>query len=135
MGRTAPLMSTRVSNEINLTSLMDLTFILLMAFMITFPMIEQGVPINLPQGGASPISSDANRSVISLDGAGNLYFNDRATSFDGLLEQITQLAQVDLTTTVYVRADKDVRYGEVVRVMRALHDQKLTRISLVTKGD
>ncbi len=115
--------------------MMDLTFILLITFIITFPMIEQGVPINLPQGSASPVSSDANRSVISLDGAGNLYFNDRATSFDGLLEQITQLAQVDLTTTVYVRADKDVRYGEVVRVMRALHDQKLTRISLVTKGD
>ncbi|HAS83631.1 MAG TPA: protein TolR [Verrucomicrobia bacterium] len=135
MGRTAPLMSTRVSSEINLTPMMDLTFILLITFIITFPMIEQGVPINLPQGSASPVSSDANRSVISLDGAGNLYFNDRATSFDGLLEQITQLAQVDLTTTVYVRADKDVRYGEVVRVMRALHDQKLTRISLVTKGD
>lgn len=135
MGRMAPLTTMKQLSEINLTPLMDLTFILLITFIITFPMIEQGVPINLPQGSASPLPTDTSRSVVSLDGNGNFFFDDRPVTFDALLAQFTTLAKTAPTATIYVRADQSVAYGDVVRVLRALHERKLTRIALVTRSD
>ena len=135
MGRMAPLTTMKPLSEINLTPLMDLTFLLLITFIITFPMMEQGVPINLPQGAASPLPTDAKRLVVSLDGEGNHFLDDRPIGFDALLVQFSAQAQEDPNVTVYVRADKAVAYGDVVQVLRALHERKLTRISLVTRGD
>lgn len=135
MGRMTPLTTMKQLSDINLTPLMDLTFILLITFIITFPLIEQGVPINLPQGAASPLPSDASHSVVSLDGEGNLYLDDRPIPFEALLVQLSELAQANPGTTVYVRADQAVAYGDVVRVLRALHERKLTRIALVTRSD
>lgn len=135
MGRMVPLTTLKQISDINLTPLMDVVFLLLITFIITFPMIEQGVQINLPQGSASPLPADVSRSVVSLDGKGNLYLDDRPVSFDALLAQFAALAQADSKATVYVRADSAVPYGDVVRVLRALHELKLTRISLVTRAD
>ncbi len=135
MGRMAPLTTMRPLSEINLTPLMDLTFILLITFIITFPLIEQGVPVNLPQGTASPLPADASRSVVSLDSAGNLYLDDRPLSIEALLVQFDVIARTDPGVTIYVRADQAVPYGDVVRVLRALHERKLTRIALVTRGE
>jgi len=73
--------------------------------------------------------------VISLDGEGNFYFDDRPVSFDALLAQCSLLAQTAPSTAIYIRADKAVAYGEVVRVLRVLHERKLTRIALVTRSE
>lgn len=135
MSRRIPLATMKPLSEINLTPLMDLTFILLITFIITFPLIEQGVPINLPQGSATPLPPDTERVVISLDDAGNLYLDDRPVAFEALLAQFAVLAQTAPATAIYVRADKAVPYGDVVRVLRALHEHKLTRIALVTRDD
>ena len=135
MSRRVPLTTLKPLSEINLTPMMDLTFILLITFIITFPLIEQGVPINLPQGSASPLPTDTARAVISLDGAGKLYLDDRPVTFEAFEAQCAVLAQTAPATAVYVRADKAVPYGDVVRVLRALHERKLTRIALVTQGD
>ncbi len=135
MGRMAPLTTMRQLSEINLTPLMDLTFILLITFIITFPLIEQGIPVNLPQGNVSPLPSDISRAVVSLDPEGSLYLDDRPLSFEALQAQLTVLAQTVPGVTVYVRADQAVPYGDVVRVLRALHERKLTRIALVTRSE
>ncbi len=135
MSRRVPLATMKPLSEINLTPLMDLTFILLITFIITFPLIEQGVPINLPQGSATPLPTDTARVVISLDGAANLYLDDRPLTFEALVAQCAALAQTAPSTAIYIRADKDVPYGDVVRVLRALHERKLTRIALVTRSE
>jgi biopolymer transport protein TolR len=135
MGRRLPLTTMKPLSEINLTPLMDLTFILLITFIITFPLIEQGVPIKLPQGAATPLPSDVDRAVITLDDAGNLYFDDRPVTFESLLSQCVVLAETAPTTAVYIRADETVPYGDVVKVLRALHERKLTRIALVTRDE
>ncbi len=135
MSRRVPLTTLKPLSEINLTPLMDLTFILLLTFIVTFPLIEQGVPINLPQGAAAPLPTETARAVISIDGAGNLFLDNRPVSFEAFVAQCAVLAQTAPETVVYVRADKAVPYGDVVKVLRALHERKLTRISLVTRGD
>ncbi len=134
MGRSAPLTTLRPLNEINLTPLMDLTFILLITFIITFPLIEQGIPIDLPQGRADPQTADAARSV-SIDSGGSVYLDMRPITPEDLQTQLAQLARTEPNVAIYVRADQAVPYGEVVKLLRTLHELKLTRIALVTRGE
>lgn len=135
MSRKVPLATMKPLSDINLTPLMDITFILLITFIITFPLIEQGVPIDLPQGSATPLDSEIERTVISLDDNGNLYLDDRPVSFEGFLAQCAVLAQTTPAMAIYIRADKAVPYGRVVRILRTLHQHKLTRIALVTRDE
>jgi len=134
MGRHTPLTSLKQMSEINLTPLMDLTFILLITFIITFPLIEQGVPVNLPKGNANPLQPEESRS-ITIDSRGALFLDDRPIAFKELTERLYKMAQVDPNVTILVRADETIAYGEVVRVVKALHDAKLTRMALVTQAD
>jgi biopolymer transport protein TolR len=113
---------------------MDLTFILLITFIITFPLIEQGVPVNLPKGNANPLQPQESRS-ITIDSHGALFLDDRPISYKNLTDRLYKMATVDPNVTILVRADESIAYGEVVRVVKALHDAKLTRMALVTQGD
>ena len=134
MRRQTPLTSLKQLSEINLTPLMDLTFILLITFIITFPLIEQGVPVNLPQGKANPLQPDQSRS-ITIDQAGALFLDDRAITHEALEARLLTLAQTEPNVTILVRADESIAYGEVMRVLKALHDARLTRMALVTQGE
>lgn len=134
MARHTPLTSLKQLSEINLTPLMDLTFILLITFIITFPLIEQGVPVNLPQGQANPLQPDESRA-ITVDKEGKLFFDDRAISYEELLERLKKLALTDPNVTILVRADESIAYGEVVKVLQALHGAKLSKMALVTQGN
>jgi len=135
MGRRAPLTSLRRIGDINLTPLMDLTFILLITFIITFPLIEQGIPLDLPAGDAEARPADDHPREISIDREGRLYYEMQPVSPLELEDTLAALALAEPNVRVYVRADKAVDYGAVVRLLQALQDVKITRIALVTKAD
>jgi biopolymer transport protein TolR len=134
MARHTPLTSLKQLSEINLTPLMDLTFILLITFIITFPLIEQGVPVNLPQGQANPLQPDESRS-ITIDKEGALFFDDHSITHEELLDRLQKLALTQPNVTILVRADETIAYGEVVKVLKSLHDAKLSKMALVTQGE
>lgn len=134
MSRHTPLTSLKQISEINLTPLMDLTFILLITFIVTFPMIEQGVSVNLPQGKANKLQPEESRS-ITIDKSGNVFLDDRPITHEELQGRLHKIALVDPNVTIMIRADEAISYGEVVRVVKALHDAKLTRMALVTQGE
>ena len=118
-------------SEINLTPLMDLTFILLITFIITFPLIEQGIPMNLPRAEAEALAEDAART-ISVDGEGNVYLDDVAITMEELVRDMDVLGSVDPNAVVLVRADEDLAYGRVVEVLKVLTDANIARMALVT---
>ncbi len=134
MSRHTPLTSLKQISEINLTPLMDLTFILLITFIVTFPLIEQGVPVNLPQGKANKLQPEDSRS-ITIDSMGNIFLDDRPITQEELPDRLHKIAMVEPNVIIMVRADEAITYGEVVRVVKALHDAKLTRMALVTQGE
>jgi biopolymer transport protein TolR len=121
-------------SEINLTPLMDLTFILLITFIITFPLMEHGISVNLPKGEASMVASTEGQS-ISLDKEGRLYLNDIEISMENLSVSMQQLAAAQPETTIYVRADESIDYGKVVAVLKILHDANITKMALVTREE
>lgn len=134
MGRKTPLISLKQISEINLTPLMDLTFILLITFIITFPLIEQGIPIQLPQSKAQPLTSDEAQS-ITIDRDGALFLDEVPVSEDDLKAQMHALGAGASEITIMVRADERVQYAAVVRVLKILHAAGVTRMALVTQED
>ena len=134
MARKIPLTSLRSISEINLTPLMDLTFILLITFIITFPLIEQGIPVNLPKGKAKDLSAET-AQTITIDREGSVYLNDLLTVQQDLKQTIHRMGQTDPNVHVMIRADERVRYASVVNVLKMLHAAGITRTALVTRGD
>ena len=134
MARHTSLTSLKQISEINLTPLMDLTFILLITFIITFPLIEQGIPVNLPRGKSNPLDPDQSRS-ISLNLEGQIFLDDVMISKEGLASEMEMMGKSDPETTVLVRADEGIRYGQLVEVMQILHDAKIARLALVTQQE
>ncbi len=124
----------RQISEINMTPLMDLTFILLITFIITFPLIEQGIPMNLPQAEAETIDDDR-ASSISVDKEGVVYLDDAAITMEDLARQMQILASADPTAMVLVRADEELAYGRVVEVLKILTEANIARMALVTSPE
>ena len=134
MARQTKLTSLSQISEINLTPLMDLTFILLITFIITFPLIEQGIPINLPRGEAEELDPDRMRT-ITLDVEGRLFLDDEPTDDDELNARMHQLSEAGADVTIMVRADEALAYKRVMEVMRILHGARITRVALVTQAE
>jgi len=134
MARRTSLVSLQQISDINMTPLMDLTFILLITFIITFPLIEQGIAINLPKGKAADMMETETRS-ISLNFAKQLYLDDVPVSKKELQAAMTDIGTSEPDTTIYVRADRKLPYGEVVEIMRVLHDANITKMALVTEAE
>ena len=134
MARRTSLVSLNQISDINMTPLMDLTFILLITFIITFPLIEQGIAINLPKGKAADMMESETRSV-SLNMDKQLYLDDVPISMDELRASMVDIGTSDPNTTIYVRADRKLPYGEVVEIMKVLHDANITKMALVTEAD
>ncbi len=121
-------------SEINVTPLMDLTFLLLITFIITFPLLEQGVPVQLPKGRAAELTPDAGRT-ITVDDQGQYYLDATPVSFEQLEEDLQAWGQADPSMALMVRADERIAYGQVVRILRSAHAAGLSRLALVTEGE
>ena len=134
MSRRSSLVSLNQISDINMTPLMDLTFILLITFIITFPLIEQGVSINLPKGNASTISETSSRT-ISINAEGSYYLDDDLLSQSELREFLLQLSSTQPDQVVFLRADQTLPYGKVMDLIRMLHDAKISRMALITEAD
>ena len=134
MARRTSLVSLNQISDINMTPLMDLTFILLITFIITFPLIEQGIAINLPKGKAADMQDAVSRS-ISLNLDKQLYLDDVPVSKEELVAAMMDIGDSEPDTTIYVRADRKLPYGEVVEIMRVLHEADITRMALVTEAE
>ncbi|MBM4152765.1 MAG: biopolymer transporter ExbD [Kiritimatiellaceae bacterium] len=126
--RKTSLISIREVCDINLTPMMDLTFILLITFIITFPMIEKGLPVNLPTGKGSAKNTDKGRN-ITIDAQGSLSIDSKFIDKDELLAIVKETPDA----LIYVRADKDVNYGIVAEVISILHEAKIEKMALVTQ--
>lgn len=134
MSRRSSLVSLNQISDINMTPLMDLTFILLITFIITFPLIEQGVSINLPKGNASTIYETSSRT-ISINAEGSYYLDDDLLSQSELREFLLQLSSTQPDQVIFLRADKTLPYGKVMDLIRMLNDAKISRMALITEAD
>jgi biopolymer transport protein TolR len=120
-------------SDINVTPLVDVMLVLLVIFMVTAPILQQGVAIDLPKVAAAPLAGDEEQLVVNVDKAGQVFLNDTVMPLDALTSKLAAIRAERPDRQVFVRADQTVAYGQVMRTMAAVRASGLTKIGLVTE--
>lgn len=116
--------------EMNLTPLMDLTFILLITFIITFPLIENGIPIKLPQGKTKPVDASEASTAVTVDKEGRYYVGDLTVTLDELRSELEKRKASNPEIRVIIRGDVAAQYGAVAEVAKLLSSLGIKNTSL-----
>ena len=123
-----------VSAEINVTSLVDVAFTLLVIFIITAPILQGGVEVELPRAEAGPITQ-TEAVIVSVDQAGDIFLDDAPmASRDELVEFFPGYMRDHPGASVFVRADRRVPYGEVMELFSALRGMDVAQVNLVLES-
>jgi biopolymer transport protein TolR len=125
--------SSNLMSEINVTPFVDVMLVLLIIFMVTAPMMIQGVNVSLPEATSGQLSVDKEQLVISIDKNSRVYINDMPVAFDFLKEKMEKILETRLSREVFLKADKDISYGMVVRVMSELKGAGVEKLGMVTE--
>lgn len=123
----------RPKAAIDMTSLIDLTFLLLVTFIVTLPSLEQGVSILLPQAKTDPLPMKDNKAnTVSIDCEGNVFLNNKPLAEEALERELLRLAKEDPDVPLLVRGDERLNYGRIMRVVKVIYKCKIRRMALVT---
>ena len=121
---------------INVTPLVDVMLVLLVIFMVTAPMMQQGVSVDLPNASGAALPQEENVLVVSVTVDGQLYLNDTKMDLGALTERLLAIREEKPQTVVYLRADGDTSYAHVVGVMAALKRAGIEKLGMITEtGD
>ncbi len=128
--RRAPVMA-----EINVTPFVDVMLVLLIIFMVAAPMLTVGVQIDLPQTQAKSLDQDREPLTVTVNTKGEVYLMNSEISVDELVAKLKAItdARGGTDERIYVRGDREVNYGTVMRVMGRLSAAGYRRVALVTE--
>ena len=126
-----------VMAEINVTPMVDVMLVLLIIFMVSAPLLTVGVPLDLPQTQAKSLDQDKNPLTVSVNFKGQVFLNDTELKLDELVPKLKAVtdARGGLDERIFVRGDKKVDYGTVMKVMGRLSAAGFRRVALVTEVD
>jgi len=121
------------ASQINVTPLVDVMLVLLVIFMVTAPMIQQGVEVSVPRVKASALPGKEEQFVVSITRNQEVYLNDSRLGLDQLTEKLQAIAVVRPDREVFVRADEEVPYGAVIKTMAAIKAAGIENVGMVTE--
>ena len=124
-----------VMSEINVTPMVDVMLVLLIIFMVSAPLLTVGVPLDLPQTQAKSLDQDKNPLTLSVTLKGQVFLNDTEIPLDEIVPKLKAIteARAGLDERIFVRGDKKVDYGTVMKVMGRLSAAGFRRVALVTE--
>lgn len=132
-GGKAPPMS-----EINVTPLVDVMLVLLIIFMVTAPLLVSGVPIDLPDSKAGALKQDNTPIQVSLNAEGEIYIDERLVPADELAAKLAAISEARAGEAegprIYVRADRRLDFGNVMRVMGEVNAAGFKKVALVSEA-
>jgi biopolymer transport protein ExbD len=120
------------SAEINITNLVDVVLVLLIIFMISAPLLQSGIEINMPKTRAAIKTEPSEGVVLTIDAKGGIFVNDEFANPDNLGDKVKDAMSRKNTENVYVRADSAIAYGKAIDVIARLREAGVTSIGLVT---
>ena len=123
----------RAMSEINVTPFVDVMLVLLVIFMVTAPMIQQGIEVNLPKTRSEGLSADEERLVVTVKAKGEIFVQRAEVPIDKLESKLTAILETRQNKEVFLRADDKVAYGTVARALSALRRAGASRIGMVTE--
>jgi len=125
--------SSQLMSDINVTPLVDVMLVLLIIFMVTAPMMMQGVDVSLPEATAEPLDSEKEHLIITIDTKNQIFINDFQVTVDGLAEKLKKILEGRSDREVFLKADKDISYGTVVQVMAEVKGAGVEKLGMVTE--
>ena len=134
-----PLQKRKLMSEINVVPYIDVMLVLLVIFMVTAPLLTQGIEVELPKAGAEPIESAADKLplIVSVDKAGNLYLSvgddeDEPSNAREIVAKVGAILRNSPETPMLIKADREVEYGFVVGAMVLLQQGGAENVGFVT---
>jgi biopolymer transport protein TolR len=120
-------------SEINVTPLVDVMLVLLIIFMITAPMLQQGLDVNLPVASGTSQSEREEQLILTVTKQGEIFLNQTAYKLEALLPKLRALYQARPDREVFLRADSSVPYGTVVQVMDEVKKAGIIKLGMITQ--
>jgi len=119
-------------SEINVTPMVDVMLVLLIIFMVTAPLIQQGVKVNLPETKAAPVEASDKKIVVSVDINKRVYIGDVEVKLEDLEEKLKTNAKAQADKELYLHADRALPYGIVIEVMAAAQRAGVNNVGMIT---
>jgi len=120
-------------SEINVTPFVDVMLVLLIIFMVTAPMMVQGLDVALPQVTTKPLETKDELLMISVNKDQQVFINDFQVTADTLQDKLSKILQGRVNPEVYLKADREVPYGTVAMVMAQIKDAGVEKLGMVTE--
>ena len=119
--------------QINITPLVDVMLVLLVIFMVTAPMMQQGIGVELPRVAAQPLNSEVEQLAVVISRDGKVQLNNTPLNIDALNQKLSAIVRAQPDCKVALRADKNVPYGQLAEVMAAIRNAGVKKIGMVTE--
>ncbi|HQL89565.1 MAG TPA: protein TolR [Syntrophales bacterium] len=120
-------------SEINVTPLVDVMLVLLIIFMVTAPMLQMGIDVNLPRVKAKSINVSEEKLVLTINGKQEIYINEFKTTLPDLSAKLESIFKARTDRELFMRADKEVPYGFVVQVMSEVRKAGIDKLGMITE--
>src|SRR5215468_9584929 len=126
-----------VMSEINVTPMVDVMLVLLIIFMVSAPLLTVGVPVDLPKTQAKALNVDKEPLTISVNGSGQIYLQNTEIAMDELVPKLKAVTEArgNAEERIFVRGDRQVDYGSVMKVMGRISAAGFRRVALVTESE
>jgi biopolymer transport protein TolR len=124
----------RPMSEINVTPLVDVMLVLLVVFMVAAPLLTVGVPVDLPQTQAPPITEPKEPLIITINGEGRIFVQETELPTDSLVPRLQAITGSNPDALLYVRGDRAINYGRVVEVMSLVSAAGFRKVSLIAES-
>lgn len=127
----------RALAEINITPFVDVVLVLLIIFMITAPLLQQGLPVQLPKASAPELERTPQDLILTLDDKGHIFISDSRAPIpiEELASKLVATYQNKEKKDLLIKADRELRYGQVIEVMALAHNAGVERIGMITQTE
>ena len=124
--------SRAMMNEINVTPLVDVMLVLLIMFMVTTPLMQQGIEVDLPKTASSGVAPKEDPIILVIEASGKLSINKQNISLETLRDKIATITSNRKNKEIYIQADKKTDYGAVATAMAELRAAGIQKLGLIT---